>query len=410
MANKRLFITTIGTGKTVAHGIFKSIESYNPDIVLPIVTEASKTKSLPELVNFVTEWNDEVEFEDAKIIENVDEFPFLHTTFSSIIREYLQKGYRRNNIFVDYTSGTKAMSAALVSAAIANEIDKICYVPGKRDEEGRVISGTEKPQSLSPNLIYSAQKLNTFISLFNRYQFVSAINFLSETDIHPDFNEDKTFLLNLTEFFNLWDKFDFKGAFNQLAALSDNELLKKFKLKKKMDTFRGLISKLKEDHLDYYKVNDLVFNAARRGSEGKYDDASARLYRALEMIGQTEFQNQFGCTTSDIELDKLPGKFKEIVKNKYHNNSKKKYQIPLWITFDILAETGNEKGNIFVKNKKHIEANIHKRNDSILAHGTQPVTKESFHKFFEFLTNKFQIGENYTGYENFEFPKINYKF
>ena len=60
----------------------------------------------------------------------------------SLIRE---KGYKSSEIVVDITSGTKIMSATIAALAITYRLFAMMYIGGKRDVNGIVIKGTERP-------------------------------------------------------------------------------------------------------------------------------------------------------------------------------------------------------------------------------------------------------------------------
>src|SRR5205085_1915312 len=53
-------------------------------------------------------------------------------------------------------------------------------------------------------------------------------------------------------------------------------------------------------------VEDLVRNAERRQSQGRYDDAVGRVYRAVELTAQVWLQLRHGLETSNVDLGKIP--------------------------------------------------------------------------------------------------------
>ncbi len=119
-----------------------------------------------------------------KQFDEINDVEILYQEYSKYIDQILKKGYSPNEVVADYTSGTKSMSSALVSSAIAKEIGVLSYVYGLRDEQGRVISDTERLSQLSPNAIFTEQKIKLFKQLFNRYQFDSSFELLHSTTIH----------------------------------------------------------------------------------------------------------------------------------------------------------------------------------------------------------------------------------
>ncbi|MBN2572350.1 MAG: TIGR02710 family CRISPR-associated protein [Ignavibacteriales bacterium] len=405
---KKLMFITLGTGKDgsdVAHGIYFSIKNQNPDHIVIIASSKSYEITFPHLEKQFNQLGKNIHIEKI-IIEEIDDLEKLHITYSDIIFSFIKKGFKKQNIVVDYTSGTKAMSASLVSAAISLDIGLISYVTGDR-KEGRVQSGTERISSIIPTKIFSQKLIKQFISLFNLFQYQAAINIIDDFEFHPDFRDKVNILRKLACFFYEWDKFNFANAFSLSKEIND-DMLKKFNIKNKFkDIYIPLISELKNEELNYKKVNDLVYNAERRASEGKFDDAVARLYRALEMVAQIEFIKQFGCKTEDVNIEKLPQEIKNDIKFKYQNTSNRKIQLPMYKTFDVLNYVGNKYGKIFEENNVLIKKNISKRNYSILAHGSVPVDERHFKEFHQFLLDKFNLCYDNGKYRDFTFPIIN---
>ena len=87
---------------------------------------------------------------------------------------YLGKLRRCRNLVVDFTSGTKAMSAAVFAAAIAVEAATVSYVIGPRDSTGRVTESTDVA-SLYPQRVLAERQLDRARDLFNRLDFHAAV-------------------------------------------------------------------------------------------------------------------------------------------------------------------------------------------------------------------------------------------
>lgn len=404
--SKKVLIMTVGTGATgadIAHGLFFSIKDSNPDLLILIGSKKSFDVTLNYLKALIQKEALDCIIEE-KEIEEINDFEKLHFEYSNIIEELVRRGFVLNKMAVDYTSGTKAMSAALVSAALSKKIGSILYVYGERGEGGRVKSGTERRSSLSPNKIFSEDTLKKAIDYFNSYRYLTCKELLETSDFHPDHKQKANLLLQLATIFGFWDKFDFVSAFETLRKI-DDELLKVFQLKNKFENYyKPMLNNLKSERESYNKILDLVGNANRRAIEGKYDDAIARLYRALEMLGQLEFQKEFHCSTSDVIIDKIPEKLRENIKFKYLDKKSNKIKIPLFGTYDILADSDNEIGLLFRENWDKIQRLISLRNESILAHGNVPLHKDHFNDAMEILKNFISLKK--TDFVPIDFPKI----
>lgn len=403
---KKVLIMTIGTGSTgadIAHGLFFSIKDSNPNLLILIGSEKSFEITLPHLKNLIAQEDLNLEILE-KLIEEVNDFEFLHFEYSKIINELLKQGYSINKINVDYTSGTKAMSAALVSAAIEAKVGSILYVYGERGEGGRVKSGTERRNSLSPNKLYSQDFFQKAVDLFNAYRYTNCIELLSSYEFHPEFLNKVNLLHNLAKIFDAWDKFSFSAAF-EIARHFSLEELKEFNLKGKFEKdYLPLLVKLKETHLSIEKVFDLIENANRRASEGRFDDAVARLYRALEMIGQIEFEKEFKCPTSNVNVENIPEEFRADINKHYYDLKDGKIKIPLFAVFDLLAKINNKIGLQFNNNLEQNKKILSQRNNSILAHGAIPLTEDNYNEAFMIITKLFESIS--ISFNTINFPKI----
>lgn len=378
--SKKVLIMTVGTGANgadIAHGLFFSIKDSNPNILILIGSAKSFETTLPHIKNLIAEQEIDVELIE-KLIEEVNDLEFLHFKFSEIINQLLKQGYSLNKISVDYTSGTKAMSAALVSAAIENKVGSLSYVYGDRGEGGRVKSGTERRNSLSPNKFHSKNIFEKAIELFNNFRYINSIELLTNHEFHPDFQEKAVLLTKLSKMFDAWDKFNFSAAFEISKSIVSEEL-KIFNLKNKFEKdYVPSLTRLKEKNLSFEKIIDLIENAERRAKEGKYDDAVARLYRSLEMIGQIEFEKEFNCSTSNVKIENIPLELTEEIKQKYFDIKDGKIKLPLFATFELLNKKGNRAGAKFYSNFDKIKKVLHLRNNSILAHGMKALNESEF--------------------------------
>lgn len=385
--SKKVLIMTLGTGATgadIAHGLFFSIKDSNPNLLLLIVSQKSFKTTLTHLKNLIQQDQLQIELVE-KIIDEVNDLETLHFEYTNLINDLLKQGYSLNKITVDYTSGTKAMSAALVSAAVETRVGFLSYVYGERGEGGRVKSGTERRNSLSPNKFYSRDFFKKAVDLFNNYRYANCIEVLTSHEFHPEYQKKVGMLLKLARMFDAWDKFNFTNAFEISRTINLDEL-KEFNLKGKFETdFIPLLTKLKEKNLSIEKLGDLIANAERRYTEGKYDDAVARLYRALEMLGQIEFEKEFKCSTSDVNAENIPINLIDDVKITYTDFKDGKIKIPLFGVFEVLSEVGNEIGIMFKNQLESFKLILSLRNNSILAHGTAALKQNDFNKALELV-------------------------
>jgi CRISPR-associated protein (TIGR02710 family) len=392
----RALISTIGSGNGVDDGIIFSIQKNNPDLLLMIYSEQSKhtfkkVKESPKL-------SKELRIMDEQIDE-VDDLEILVSEYGKCIRMVIEEGYTPEQIVVDYTSGTKSMSSALVYISIINGIGTLSYISGRRSTEngGRVMSGTERLYSLSPTQLYTSQRLSLFRELFNKFRFEAAIQLLEAAIIHPDFKilADSYFLL--AKGYDAWDRFEFEEASNFLNKI-DLKLENLRPYEKMIRDHKQILYKLKSSSaMREDDADDLYYNAKRRFTEGRFDDSVSRLYRLLELYGQIEFSNHYSYATDKVPFSELPQELKE--KFKFANETET-VKLALVDTFLALKDKNGDRIKTFHENFKEIEKLLSIRNNSRLAHGRIPVNRRQSEKMFELVEKIFKPGKK------IEFPQL----
>lgn len=391
-------IITVGTGNDVWNAIIFSIKRQNPDTILFIVTDDSKDKTLKLVYENIK--LDEYKIQE-RICNEINDVEILTIEYSKYIKDLIGSGFNASQIVADYTSGTKPMSAALIYAAIQKEIETISYVYGQRGEEGKVKTGSERLNTLSPTAIYTDKKIEMAINFFNKYQYFTALEILSDSTLeHPSYKEKIKLLQKITEAYLEWDKFNFEKASTLLNEASCNKEADTIINRPIIEKHKQILHQLKSSkNPNDYLIADLLANANRRGLEGKFDDAMARLYRCIEMLGQSEFFKHYQFSTSEIQWEKLPDTIKSDLDSKFPN--KNKVEIGLADCFRILKTLEKPVAKTYYESESEIKKILHIRNYSILAHGVKPVEREKFEDFFKIFSDRFKITIQT------EFPKIN---
>ena len=170
--------------------------------------------------------------------------------------------------------------------------------------------------------------------------------------------------------YSAWDKFAHQIAF---ACLKEVKM-------PSFDRNKAFLGELlSHEEKEPYWIADLINNAKRRGEiENKYDDATARLYRVIELIAQYELKKCGIQGTSDVNIDEIP----QELKIKWNIAPGRKIQLGLEKDYELLANKGKEIGGRFIEDKE-LRNWLSRRNSSILAHGIEPVSKETYHNLFD---------------------------
>lgn len=384
MKQKVLFMT-VGTGygdegyKDLANGLYSSIKYNSPFKVIFFVTEKSLNtvnylRNLYELKE-----NEELDSFECVKISNPDDFNNCYEMMSKEV-----DNYSNNNIVVDYTSGTKTMSVSLAVIAILNYFP-LMSITGKRGDAGVIKTSTEENKSQNPYQVYDQMNFESFKEHFNNCRFDSAEISLSK--IVSLFDDDTINLLkDFLSTYKDWDKFHHTNpnfnTKNDIFSSMGKQLALNIKSLE-------IITNESHDFKNYYILADLLNNAKRRFNDGRFDDATARLYRSLEMIEQIILSKEYGLKTSEITVESLK---KHDLSEDYINLLKTKEKdniIKLGLTdsYYLLYKLGNEIGKYFVENEKHYLNFLSLRNKSILAHGCNPVSKEEYMEFEQLVMN-----------------------
>ncbi|MEM3383576.1 MAG: TIGR02710 family CRISPR-associated CARF protein [Nitrososphaerales archaeon] len=404
---------SVGIGSGIESALYKSIKHHHPDHVVFITTKASEA-TLERIVDG-KKIKDIVE-NTCLTLEDENDIIASYNFIKNTVKDLLEKGYSPSEIYIDFTTGTKVMSAALAAAALMYNLSSLTYVYGQRDKNGRVISGTERIMALEPlKIILDIKEKKDIPTYFNVYQFNACLETLKELKAHerifsPEELERINEFENLIIGFQEWDRFDHEQAKERLSKVKkfnlknqldflDRLIMEKISLSKKFPELKG---KIPTTHL----IVDLLANAERRADEGNYDDAVARLYRIIEMIGQFILLNEFKIDSSNVDIEKLKEKLSKDQIEKYQRKKDEEGKIKLGLKedFELISELdpNNRISKLYSELKDDLKKCLRFRNCSILAHGFNPIHKDEYEEFHqiviklidEFIPNYEEMLEN----------------
>jgi CRISPR-associated protein (TIGR02710 family) len=352
---------------------------------------------------------------EVVVVSDAQDFETCVSTMRSLepeANDWLQRG-PDFTLAVDLTGGTKCMSSALALVASRWRAEFL-YVGGRERTEGGV--GVVRPgkehvvRTANPWDSLGYQAIEDASLFFDRGQYASAIGVLDETIQRidrADVKRELATLKRLAEAYNNWDRFDFNGARNALAdvAKNINDLRHAFpcgsqQLEQTLQSHQVLLSKMLEQKPSELLVLDLLANARRKALQGSYDDAVARLYRAVEAHGQIRLEREHRLK-SKTRLDYPPPNL--------HGTSSPQLRehgfprLGLRDLYDLLRYLGDPLGEDFASSSlAGPESPLETRNNSILAHGFDPVTKEGFQSFWDPVLKLVNVQEH----ELVSFPKL----
>ena len=375
---------TVGTGinqgseeegyKSMANKLYSSINRIFPNFVVFFATEKSKEtiKYIEELFKMENDIFVEDEDYEIKYIEEIDDFNHCFEIIEQGVWFYDILSEDNVEIVMDYTSGTKTMSAAIACCGMM--YNKTLVSVGGDRSAGLVAQGTESINYQNLYKIYDKFAIMRVRSNFNANRFFTNIDVLNNI---VDSNIAKDDLLNLCKSYYVT-----KVNMDRLVFYEIKE-----ELKKNLKAL-GAICKSKSENLkNCYILASLINNSIRRAEEYKYDDAIARLYRAFELIAQIRL-HKYNLFSSDIDVEILKNKgvseeFIQDLERKREEDGKIK--IGLIKDYNLLYQLDDDLGKYFIENENRIRNMTKKRNESILAHGLESQDKESFDEFLDLI-------------------------
>ncbi|MDI6738062.1 MAG: TIGR02710 family CRISPR-associated CARF protein [Nanoarchaeota archaeon] len=400
---KALIISIGGTPEPVIY----SIDSHSPDMVLLFCSD----KTVEDIQSIKQKIKAKVQHYEKVITRDHEDIIACIEAAKKCVELISKNAKPTDEVFVDITGGTKAMAAGMLLGTYGNNYT-YSYVGGqKRDEAGRVISTSMQiKKAEDPALVFKDSEKKAITSLFNLYRFEAVSDTISKLQKSQKDEDLFNGIKAVSEGYALWEKFLHKEAYSKLK-----EGVKAIEIYNKYAHNAGLgsmISDIKEN-LEFlsrmgfnpkilsptqYHITDLYSNALRRIEESKYDDAVARLYSCMELIGKFLLHKQ-GIDDSDVEEKKLPQDVREKFAIKYRD-VRGKIKLPLKAKFLLLERLGIEQGKLF---KARIETDFNPlmatRNNSILAHGIMPIG-EGHCERFSLLVAEFVLEERVI------FPKL----
>lgn len=392
----------------------KSIEINHPEHIIFLASHDSVSLSGKVLMDIKLKPSTEYEItEDPNLLFE------CYKAARRCVDRVKKKNVSYKRVLVDYTGGTKVMTAALILATVGHKYN-FNYVGGEqrnKDGVGTVKNGHEKMfKEMSPWSIFAEEERRQVVTLFNRRRFSAVIEIIDsafERELPIQTRDYFRFVRPLAEGLLSWDQFEHKGALRRiddgLAKLSDYLLAHPDNT---LETFSDQIKECRAyldrvitstDGLKIYHIiliDDLLNNARRKISDKRYDDAAARIYRALELYGQILFQEVASCSNDKVKLEIIPEQLKEKFEMKHRDPASSYLKLPLTATFEYLKAMDNEAGARFFEREKELKNIQSNRNSSILAHGITPVTEKAINSIFKTVSDFVQV----TNF--FDFPEL----
>ncbi|MCX7819872.1 MAG: TIGR02710 family CRISPR-associated CARF protein [Kiritimatiellae bacterium] len=328
------------------------------------------------------------------------------------IRRHLDERVRLLNVspdkvLVDYTGGTKTMSAALVLAAV-ERFHHFNYVGGSRrnrDGLGVVISGKERDvRQPNPWEQLAVRDVERARDLWDHLAFEEAARVLREAAARLR-GPRRRFeaLADLASAMGARHRLDFRAAKNHLDRLQRDlpNLCDGEESRPEIDV---LLRFVKSAHCYIEKLRqasgeellrEILDNAIRTARERRWEDAAARLYRAMEMRAHLWLEQSSGgvIRRGQVEEKHLP---EQLRGRPYVRVEGGKARFSLESAIRAAADLGCKAAQRLAEDiakgaDSCLRRATEKRNSSILAHGVTAIGEEGFEQMKKLAKELFEF-------------------
>lgn len=437
---KKLLVQTVGTGPKVHESLIKTIAEHKPDLVIQLCThgsfvrEDSTLKEEPRAASAstidafdeawtgrsacdivrVAYYSDETQREAVEsrasraLPANPNLLQELMRGFEIALRDAV-KELGDCEVLLDFTSGTKAMSAALVAVGRDLGADNFLYVSGPRDpESGRVVE-SQTVESVARAPLTLGVRIEQLLVLFANHRF-SAIEREAENLIAVAKEQrshhrrrDIEAIRDLAVICDLWDRFQWdrsKRLLDEMGEKRRGKLEAAGWLASDLRRWNEHVSRVVESEVGADRLVDLLANAERRHRDGAHDDAVSRCYRLCEYIAQVRLgEKHLGMGVkllselSREQWSSLPASATRLIERDYLRREADgtPQRNPLRLGLDgihrVLEACGDEYARRFMDDYGRDYSKLgdlgdllKKRNKSFLAHGSRPVDHDTASK------------------------------
>lgn len=287
------------------------------------------------------------------------------------------------DIAVDYTGGTKSMSASLVMAAQDRGIDIFVTTAERKNKIS--VEGGETTSPVFTSSINVLRLIDQLIPAYlKQFHYPAAIKHIDaimrSAPLLPESKHQLRRLRDFCRLFDAWDRFDHAEACDLAEAFMKLPEFREaygMKLKQIIASRRAIDPafdspvKGKPGH-GYEIVEDLLLNAERRAVQERFDDAVGRLYRALELTVQIRLWNAHNIPTGAVPRERLPADWPAAAEKTVKLSLLDSYR------FLSLVFPDDPVGQVFAEREKKLLNSLQIRNHSLFAHGFKPVSRGDY--------------------------------
>jgi CRISPR-associated protein (TIGR02710 family) len=377
----RALIITVGVPadprQDIVEALLEEVRTSQPEQVV-LIASGESHKNAKRLAGLIEDAGD-----DAQRIVRLESAHDLEEAFlqaNRAIETLIDRGIAPEDVAINFTSGTKMMSAGAVLSAVFNRCMQLRYIVGA--EAG---SRNRRVIRTHPGGVFALQDIRRARSLAMELRFKSAIAVLEGVDDSLLSESDRRIqssLIRIGEAFDEWHHFR-PGRFLDIYREIDfrHSLLEAFEMTPDgIAAVERLAAEMLEGGPGPYLLTDLYNNGLRQLEAGEADDALIRLYRALELLAQWILMRDHGIDTNDVETRRIPPRDR-VGFEALRSLDDGLVKIGLRKSYDLLIILDTAVGRRYMESET-MKQFLSQRTSSILVHGQTPAGGEDPRKLF----------------------------
>ena len=397
-----LLICTVGGAP---EPIAASILAHQPERILFVVSAETRLFVTETIVPAVQAHETPLALDPGRFdfveLPSAQDFSLCVQELRAAYGRYVQSWLHRGEGFlvtVDFTGGTKCMTAALALAARRWNCH-FSYVGGTertKDGVGIVVSGKEQIiHSANPWDSLGFEAVDQAVILFNHGDLGAAARILdlAKQQASESVKRGLNTLQQLCEAYDLWDRFQHRDARSRLlnALKAPADLAAWFpasaqQLMRAAESHCQWLERLPADPKAF--VLDLLANAQRCATRGRFDDGVARLYRACEAAAQFHLREICLTEAADgkVAIERVPESLRLLWQSRVQEG---RVSLGLQDDYLLLESVGDSLGKRFreLELDDRKKSPLNDRNNSILAHGQAPLSRQGYVNLFTAIMN-----------------------
>jgi len=414
---KTIAIFTVGGSPAP---VINAIKELNPDFIYFICSSGSAKTASERLVDGQPLSKDEKIIakelnlspsQYEKILLPVEIVDSLDEVYSILEKELLEKikkkfGKEQLRIIANYTGGTKTMSVALALLSILQDNWELHVNTAERSNLIKIDSG-DSPVAINKVNLLLKLDFTFWEELMQKFYYEEILEkikiYLRYGSLLPQLKTKLIHLKTILSAFVFWDVFNHFEALPLLEqaynSTKSKKLLSYYLVLKQIVAKKQKVTKNREERseddnkleeLSYEMVLDLLRNAERRAYQKRFDDAVARLYRAIEMFAQIRLYTKYNINPGNITpetIQTLPPNAQKFLSIEYEKNKDEKGKLKIALTkcYELLYALEDPVGVFYFEVKNKFLSILKCRNLSILAHGINPISEKEYKEVYGFI-------------------------